>query len=83
MGEKVDRLLVKTSADLEEEALRSLLNGAALHLEAKQVHLEGQRKDGSSFPLELSIVPYQPAHVLLVARDVKEPEPLTEETREA
>jgi len=82
VGEKVDRLLVRTSADLEEEALRSLLNGAALHPEAKQVHLEGQRKDGSSFPLELSIVQYQPAHVLLVARDVKEPEPF-EEAREA
>ena len=59
LGQPLTRLMPPRYHDSHAQALRRIAAGGAPHIGGKTVELEGLRKDGSVFPLELSLADWQ------------------------
>jgi PAS domain S-box-containing protein len=59
LGQPLTRLMPHGYRDPHTEGMRRVTAGGARHIIGKTVELEGLRKDGSAFPLELSLADWQ------------------------
>jgi len=74
-GQSLTRLMPERFRDLHSRGFARAAGGEALHLMGKTVELAGLRKDGSEFPLELSLAQWETAagrFFTAIIRDITE-----------
>lgn len=59
LGQPLTRLMPHGYRDPHAEGMKRIVAGGARHVIGKTVELEGLRKDGSAFPVELSLAEWQ------------------------